>query len=246
MKKILFTFIAALSLATSTFAQLGSLSADLVFTPITPCRIVDTRNAGGAITAGTSRDFLAWNTTYTGQGGASTNCGMLYSRNVAAVALNLVVVGPAADGWIAAYPAGATRPNVSNLNYKAGDVLANSAILKINQDSAVASGYDWTLYSTSTTHFVADVTGYYSKPTATALNCNTTASSTVAIAAGATADAYAPACASGFTLTGTNCRSSSYDVHFAVSDNGQCSAKSANGAAQTITATARCCQVPGR
>ena len=47
MKKLILSIVAMLTLATSAFAQLGSLTSDLVFTPLTPCRIVDTRVAGG-------------------------------------------------------------------------------------------------------------------------------------------------------------------------------------------------------
>jgi hypothetical protein len=40
-------------------AKLGDAAADLVYTPITPCRILDTRVAGGAIASNASRDFNA-------------------------------------------------------------------------------------------------------------------------------------------------------------------------------------------
>jgi hypothetical protein len=36
---------------------LGDTTQDYVFTPVTPCRIFDTRNAGGALAADTARDF---------------------------------------------------------------------------------------------------------------------------------------------------------------------------------------------
>lgn len=36
---------------------LGETTNDLVFVPITPCRIIDTRLAGGQIAAGTTRAF---------------------------------------------------------------------------------------------------------------------------------------------------------------------------------------------
>ena len=37
MRKLLLAAVATLTMATSAFAQLGSLATDLVFTPITPC-----------------------------------------------------------------------------------------------------------------------------------------------------------------------------------------------------------------
>ncbi len=86
MKKILLLVLnmaAAMSLftfSTTASAQLGSLSTDLVYTPVTPCRIMDTRNPGsisGILAAGTTRSFIAWGSSYAAQGGAATNCNML-------------------------------------------------------------------------------------------------------------------------------------------------------------------------
>lgn len=245
-----------LTLSTSAFAQLGSLSSDLVFVPITPCRIVDTRGVGsstGVIPAGNSRKFLAWNGTYVSQGGSPTNCNMPFSRNVAAVALNLLVIAPTAEGWIAAYPAGATRPNVSNLNFKAGDVLANSAILKVNQDDTVGGGFEWELYTTSTTHFVADVTGYFIKPAATALECINTTPDSIAINQGPSNGVYwavgpvPAACSTGYTSVSLDC--SSDNAMASVSKAGinamQCAGNS-NANTYRMYSSRTCCRVPGR
>ena len=59
-----------------THVKLGSTVKDQVFYPIVPCRIVDTRNSGGPITAGTARNFTFFNQDSAGfswstQGGAS-------------------------------------------------------------------------------------------------------------------------------------------------------------------------------
>ena len=56
-------------------ATLGDSQADLVYTPLTPCRIIDTRVAGGAIAAGATRDFLVTGTSFASQGGSATGCG---------------------------------------------------------------------------------------------------------------------------------------------------------------------------
>src|SRR5262245_36181219 len=39
---------------------LGDTNSDVVFTPLTPCRILDTRVAGGALSAGVSRTFVGY------------------------------------------------------------------------------------------------------------------------------------------------------------------------------------------
>jgi Protein of unknown function (DUF1566) len=168
MKKLILMATALLTVMTSAFAQLGSLSNDLVFTPVTPCRIIDTRNAAaGILTAGTSRGFMGWNGNYTAQGGASTNCNLPFSTNNAAIVVNFTVVSPATGGYITVFPGDAASvPLAATLNFNAGDVKGNNAVLKLNQSGA---GVDFGIYTTSTTHLVADVVGYYAKPVAVPL-----------------------------------------------------------------------------
>lgn len=240
MRKMILLLLATLTFTTSSFAQLGSLSSDLVFTPITPCRIIDTRNAGGAISSATTRVFKGWAASYASQGGRATDCGLPQTTNIAALSVNLVVISPVGDGWIAAWPVATPMPLVSNLNYKANDVLANSAVLKINQTTA-----DFNLYTTTTTHFVADVTGYYSKPVATALECKETTNAAEAIGIGEVATVTAPVCETGYTATSTNCQSH-YQVWFSNFSNGICSAYNNGGTSRTVYASRTCCRIPGR
>src|SRR5207244_5470386 len=55
--------------------KLASTTIDQTFVPIVPCRIVDTRNAGGPIVAGTTRNYLFYSTgaadDWGGQGGVA-------------------------------------------------------------------------------------------------------------------------------------------------------------------------------
>ena len=88
----------ARGLTTKTAAEvgaktLGSVSGDLVFTAVTPCRIVDTRNTPlGAIPANGSRSFVAAGVTeYLQQGGTNGSCGMALEAPTA-LALNVTVV----------------------------------------------------------------------------------------------------------------------------------------------------------
>ncbi len=251
MKKLFILLAAVLTFTTTAFAQIGSADKDLVFTPITPCRIVDTRSAGGAVLAGSTRVFKAWGANYTAQGGSLTNCGLLQSNDVAALALNLVVVAPSADGYVTAYPVGVARPNASTLNYKPNDVLANSAILKVNQTTS-----DWNLYSLATTHLVVDVVGYYSKPAPTALEClsvsdgNTTVPASIALQS-----VTAPFCDAGYSKTATSCsffgnqlvvrrtETSSLDATGATSS---CTYDNPAPTAQNVFITSTCCRIPGR
>ena len=140
-----------------------SLSSDLVYTPITPCRIMDTRSAAlGALTANVSRGFSGWTATnFMSQGGAATTCGLPSNTDNAAIAVNFTIVSPATGGYITAYPANAPLPLAATLNFNAGDVKGSNAILKLNQ---TGTGSHFNIYTTSSAHLVADVMGYYARP----------------------------------------------------------------------------------
>jgi hypothetical protein len=144
---------------------LGSFSSDLVYTAVTPCRIVDTRNAVGAFSGGQTRTYDLDGlggaaTTYAQQGGVAASCNIPYGKATAA-ALNLTVTGTTSPGYLAAWGLG-TQPNASVLNWATGDTLANTTIVPI----VPSSGNDFSIYSSSGAHVIIDVVGYYAAPTA--------------------------------------------------------------------------------
>jgi hypothetical protein len=256
MKKLFLMLATALTFTTTAFAQIGSADKDLVFTPITPCRILDTRLFGGGagtlIPAGTTYSYAVGGlTSYATLGGSTTDCGLLTpGLNIAALAINFVVVAPSAAGYITAFPYLGTRPTASTVNYTAGEVVANSAIVKVSQSSAT-----WmSVYSLATTHLVADVTGYYSKPVATALEC-IEMTATSSLLAGLTATAGTAVCPAGYTLTGGSCGSPSFDGKvvstrsFGIGTAFQshsCTYKNESLGTINFTASANCCRIPGR
>lgn len=113
---------------------LGEIANDLVFVPITPCRIADTRLAGGQIAANTVRGFdVTAVTSYSFQGGAANNCGGAGSvGSFAAAALNFTVVTPSTAGYITAFPFLGTQPVAATVNYAAGDIVGNYAVVKLD------------------------------------------------------------------------------------------------------------------
>ena len=84
-------------------SALGESFRDLVYTPVTPCRIVDTRAAvAGALAGGVVRLFDADGSSFTAQGGGSTGCGI--PLGVAqAVTMTIVAVLPAGPGHLTAW-----------------------------------------------------------------------------------------------------------------------------------------------
>jgi len=223
---------------------LGSLNADLVYTPIAPCRIVDTRStAAGAIAPNSSRGFIAVNaSSFASQGGSTSDCGTL-GINAAAVALNVTAVFPASTGYATLYPFGTTQPAVASINYAPGAIVNNALIVQIPNPLAVE---DFSLYTVASSHYVADIVGYFAPPMATPLACVETTKSTRTVAAGNVGGIAAPGCAIGYAPSATACESTSWDMPMVTSSAGYCSAKNNGGTAATLSAGRTCCRVPGR
>ncbi len=224
---------------------LGALSNDLVYTPITPCRILDTRStAAGAITANSTRSFYAVNKSdFSIQGGSASNCGTL-GLSATAVAINLTAVTPSGAGYATAYPYGTAQPVAASVNYTAGAIVNNALIVQIPNP---LSSFDFTVYTFAQSHYVADIVGYFAPPLATALQCQDTNNTTVAgISPGGTANANAPTCPTGYTQTATNCETSSWLMPIVFSHSGTCSARNNDSSPQDLRASRTCCRVPGR
>lgn len=225
---------------------LGDVAQDLVFTPVQPCRIVDTRIAQGAVAAGQVRSYgAAGRSHYIDQGGSTTNCG-LQSEVPGAVMLSVTAVTPAQPGYATVFTAGATRPETASVNYVAGAVVNNAAVVRVPNPAAT---YDFSIFSYATSDYVVDIIGYFAAPRATALSCVDSALATTNIAAGATGQVTAPACAAGYTATQLDCESGSWSMPIVFSSlrgGGICGARNGGGTAAVLTAARRCCRVPGR
>lgn len=222
---------------------LGDLASDLVFVPLPPCRIFDTRSSGGALASGGTRNFDTYpfgggNFSYQG-GTASGNCDMV--PDAAAVVINIAAPLSTVGGFLTVYPYGTTRPLASNLDYSAGELKNNEIVAK-----SANGAWDITVYAHGATHVVGDVVGYFIRPQATALNCVDTADTNVTVAANATANAVAPACAAGYTQTATNCESSTWQMPFVFFSGGTCSAQNNSSSSAVLRASRTCCRVPGR
>ncbi len=130
----------------------GSATAQGLFVPLTPSRVLDTRDGTGAPAhqVGAGQSIIL---TVIGHGGVP-------ATGVSAIALNLTATGPTASTYITAYPTGQTRPVVSNLNLVAGETRPNRVVV------AVGSGGSVTLYNyAGSVDLVADVSGYYTDAT---------------------------------------------------------------------------------
>ncbi len=103
-----------------TFASAAGGSAS-VFTPITPCRLLDTRVDGpptGELSPRTTPLAQGETLTVTARG-TFGNCDALSPTATGAV-LNVTSVNPSAGGFLTVWPADKVRPLASSLNWAAG------------------------------------------------------------------------------------------------------------------------------
>jgi hypothetical protein len=151
---------------------LGDSSADLVYTPIRPCRLFDTRIVGGPIAAGTARNFVvaAGSASLADQGGSPAGCGVPMGR-ATSVAINLTAVTVSAEGnlraWAVSEPQ-TPQPFASSLNFGAVDGLpeiGNASIFPICDPLAddCSAGDLRVQANVSAAGVVGDVYGYFSR-----------------------------------------------------------------------------------
>ena len=119
------------------------------FYSLTPCRLVDTRNAAGpyggpALVNGTRNFALA------GQ------CGI--PSNATAVAVNVAVTAAGAGGFLTLFPQGASLPNFSSINYAAGQTRANNAIVPLSGTGGMSVACS---QASGSVQFILDVFGYF-------------------------------------------------------------------------------------
>jgi len=124
----------------------GDVIGGEAYFTVTPCRLVDSRvGLPGPLLAGDTRSVPA-----------AGSCDI--PSGAAAVALNITVTQPTSPGNLRLFPAGASVPPVSTLNYSAGQTRANNAIVKLSD----TGGFDvYCAQASGSTHFIVDVYGYF-------------------------------------------------------------------------------------
>ncbi len=228
--------------------SLGDPSQDLVYVPVTPCRILDTRVVGGPIAANSFRDFdLTDVVRFAPQGGDTSNCNVGDKGSFAAAAINFTVVGPSIDGYITAFPYLSSMPTAATINYKAGDIRNGLAITRLDQSAAT---HEFSVYSFAQTHLVADIVGYFAAPKPTALDCVTLTTAPVGVSGLSTLSS--PSCPAGYSAMSGNCRNENltttpiYLMGGSLSDTQYTCQYYSSSGTRLLTAQVRCCRVPGQ
>lgn len=125
----------------------ASLANGLLFHPITPRRIVDTRSGTGYPSA-----------LGTGTTAAVTVPGTIGSASTTALALNVTAVEPTSSTYLSVFTDGSTRPRISTLNPIAGRTVPNAVFVVFNGQRK----FD-VFNSRGTVTLLVDVAGYYDR-----------------------------------------------------------------------------------
>jgi hypothetical protein len=152
----------------------GDISTNLVYTPVTPCRLFDTRySTAGILVGGTQRNFQVTDYSlvdFTTQGGTSGGCGIPYGTGTS-VMINFAAVTPTGSGnlraWAVAEPQPAA-PLAAVMNYSTSmPAIANGVAVPICDDttspSSCSTGDLRLQADVNSVHVVGDVVGYFRK-----------------------------------------------------------------------------------
>ncbi len=126
-------------------------STGLLFYPLTPGRVMDTRSVPLSGLSGSFNANVPRRLDITGHWGAPLGA--------QAVTGNLTVVNQTAAGYVSATLNSEASPTTSVLNFPLGDTRANGATLPLN-----AGGRSWFVYKAPggrTTHLIFDLSGYF-------------------------------------------------------------------------------------
>jgi glucose/arabinose dehydrogenase len=128
------------------------MSGATMFTPVAPCRVVDTRGSAGptggpALQASESRDFPL----------TGAPCGV--PADAVAVAANVTVSGATSAGSVRLGRAG-TTPTLDTISFVAGQTRANNATLGLF-GSPAGSVTALSGFASGSVHLIIDVAGYY-------------------------------------------------------------------------------------
>jgi hypothetical protein len=124
------------------------------FSPLTPARILDTRDGTGGI-AGHVGPATTVEVQVAGRGGVPVGA--------AAVAMNVTVTEPTASGFLTVYPRGSPQPLASNLNFTPGKTVPNLVVVRLGTGGQVSM-----FNSAGSTHVIFDVAGWFSDSVVTA------------------------------------------------------------------------------
>jgi ABC-type sugar transport system substrate-binding protein len=118
----------------------GFVPAGSNLTALFPVRLFDSRSGGGARTPNSVTEVQV-----AGLGGVPSQA--------RTAMLNVTAVQASAAGFMTMFPCGTPVPTASNLNYAAGQTIANAVVAKIGDGGRVC------IYTSAAAHLIVDVNG---------------------------------------------------------------------------------------
>jgi hypothetical protein len=161
LSKICFIALTAAALLASVTTSASPASAAGLtgnrLTTIAPTRIVDTRGYEGTPGGPNWRRVDGFQFEFKAAGVAGI------PSNATAIAVTFTVVGAHDSGFLTAWaPSGADgAPNVSNVNFGAGNTIANTSILPLGFSAVLKAGSGRVGITDDTADVLVDVTGYW-------------------------------------------------------------------------------------
>jgi hypothetical protein len=137
-------------------APLSGVQA-LVFYPLTPCRVADTR-AGSGFSGAFGQPSLVGGATRNFPVQQQSSCGIPSTAQVYSVRMTVIPPGPL--GYLTTWPAGQPQPAVATLNAPNGGVVGNEAIVP----SGTVAGEPISVFVNDNTNLVIDINGYFAPP----------------------------------------------------------------------------------
>lgn len=136
------------------FVPLDSAVSGAMFYPITPCRIIDTRNANGFL-GGPRLSALQTRVIPA----RLSECGI--PESAVSYSVNATVIPATTLGYLTLWPSGSNLPTVSTLNAVTGTIVANAAIIRGSSGLGHLSAF-----VTNDTDLIVDINGYFAPGTA--------------------------------------------------------------------------------
>jgi hypothetical protein len=144
---------------------LGWFPAGASFSGLTPARLMDTRAGAPTIDgrfAGGSpvEESETYNLSVSGRGGVPAGAG--------AVALNITVTSPNRPGYLTIHPQGAVRSTASNLNFVAGQTVANMVLVPLGGSGQISihlTDGQPNEFLDADANVIVDVLGWFPNPT---------------------------------------------------------------------------------
>jgi hypothetical protein len=136
--------------ADDVFAWVRGGAATGDFFTVAPCRLLDTRQAGQGPALASGVPALVQ---------VHGACGI--PDTATAVAVNVTVVQPQGSGRLTLHPGNLSTPNTSTLNFKAGQNLANNAILALATNGEGTLAVTPVVSGGGTVHVIVDVSGWF-------------------------------------------------------------------------------------